>query len=200
MNVNIDTISLVILLISVLIWGSRQVTQLKSFKSPQILIVLYYLCLLIIVLCEAALVFDSLTFIRFELVYKTALTTIYSVLLTLISFVCIKDMTPKKVKILWRIPFIGFFAGSYFELNYISFICAAYLGICFIMLWREKLRYRFLIKKLLFILPATIGIFFLKINMLSYLNIMLLWLVIFCSPILTISNVSSLLGTKGRFE
>jgi len=143
-------------------------------------------------IAEIALISDAFDYAKFVLFYRIAITTIFSIYLAQSSFMAVKELTKGKTRTIWRIPVIGICAGGYFELKYISLICAAYLALCFVVLWSNRVRYRYLVSKLIFLIPAGVGIFYVDMNFLWFLNIILVWLIIFGSPVLTMANINSM--------
>lgn len=200
MNMNIDTISLTILIIFNLFLGFRCVRQIKQIKTQQFLYVLLCVMIFGVAISEVALLVDQISFRHFELVFKTSITTTFSIFMTLISFIAINQLTAKKIKTLWRIPLTGFFAGLYFELKYMAMICAAYYFINFVILWKERVKFRYLISKLVLLFPAIVGIFYVELNNLYILNIILLWVIIFGSPIITLANINSAIPGEADLE
>lgn len=200
MNANIDITSLILFLISTAYFSTRHLSQLRQLKTQQVLIIAHFVGCAVLMVCEALLLADLLSLHSFESVFKSILVGVFSINLTLISLISIKALSKKKIKTLWRIPLTGFFAGLYFELKYIPIICLGYFVLCFVVLWPEREKYRYLFSKLLLFAPAMIGIFYISMNFLSSLNIIFLWLNVSCSFIMTSANINSNFKTEEKVE
>ncbi len=196
MNINIDIISLFFLLFFTAYQLYRHSLQLKRLGTVQVFVVMQYVAVLAILLAQAGLILDLVYINHFEFVLKTSLATIFSIILGLVSLTVIKDQTKKKVRTLWRLPFVGFFAGLYLKAGEVHIICSAFFILSLIVLLKDRHRLRYLLKKLVWLLPSVIGIFYIEVNSLYLTNILLLWIVIFGSSILSLANINDLFRSK----
>ncbi len=191
MNANIDTISLIFLFLTSFFVIGRRIAQLRELRTQQILIIVHSVIVLGIALAEVLLLTDKINLKVFEVLYRSSITTLFSIVLTLISLILLSKFEPKKIRTLWRIPLIGFFSGMYFELKYTPLLCSGYFVLCFVVLFGQRIKYRYLLSKLIMLTPALVGIFYINMNSVAYLNIMLIWFMFTSSFILDAANINS---------
>jgi hypothetical protein len=200
MNANIDTISLTLFSFYTLYFAFRHLSQIKEIKTQQFLIIVQFVACFAFIISEVLLLNDFLNIAQFDSIFRITITSIFAINLTHISLIITLYPTKKKIKTLWRVPLTGFFAGMYFELKYIPFVCLGYLALCFIVLWGERVKYRYLLSKLLLFIPAMVGIFYISMNLLASLNILLLWVLGGCSFVMTSSNINSYFKDEAKVE
>ncbi|MBT4790111.1 MAG: hypothetical protein HON90_00945 [Halobacteriovoraceae bacterium] len=195
-NVNIEIISLIILIFLAMYLGFRHTLQMNQFKSQQFFIVSFFIALLMISSLEIVLFRGDMSLDLFERYTKVLLTFVFSIFLTLISFICIKQVTFKKIQAIWKIPIIAIFAAMFLEFQYVIYVCFGYFTISLYILLRERVKYRYLLVKFILLIPAVILCFFVKIHNIELLNLVLIWLLVFGSPVLTIANINSRFKVK----
>ena len=200
MNANIDTTSLILFSFFTLYFAFRHMSQIREIKTQQFLIIVQFVACIIFITSELLLLNDIINILRFEYIFKVIVTTILAINLTHISLIVMNIPTKKKIKTLWRIPLTGLLAGMYFEFKYIPLICLGYLALCFVVLWGERVKYRYLLSKLLLFIPAMMGIFYISMNLLASLNILLLWILGSCSFVMTASSINSYFKLEDKVE
>jgi hypothetical protein len=200
MNANIDTTSLILFSFFTLYFAFRHLSQIREIKTQQFLIIAQFVACIIFITSQILLLNDIINIFRFEYIFKIIITIILAINLTHISLIAMNIPTKKKIKTLWRVPLTGLFAGMYFELKYIPFICLGYFVLCFVVLWGERVKYRYLLSKLLLFIPAMMGIFYISMNYLASLNILLLWVLGSCSFVMTASSINSYFKLEDKVE
>ena len=84
----------------------------------------------------------------------------------------------------------------YFEFKYVKMICIGYIVLALYILLREKVKHRVLLVRALPIVPAALILLSVEMHLLSILNIMLIWILVFSSSVLTIVNVNSVFKVR----
>ncbi len=191
MNYSIDVISLTILFFLACFLGFRFFSRVRKLNTPYILGVTLFVILLLGVMAQVLLLRDQLSYHQYIGIYKVLICTISSILLTQLSILSIAELTGKKLKTLWRMPFIGFFAGLYFEFPYVKMICLGFVLVGLFILLRNISRHRYLLKKAFWILPPMGILFVTGIDSLYLYNLILIWIGITGYTISTITTVHS---------
>jgi hypothetical protein len=189
-------ISLSLFFLVNLLFSWRQFSQLKGFKTTQIMLVVHGALFWVLFLAQLLYINDKINHFYYVSCLKTSLAVVFSVYLSLICLISIKELNKKKVQTLWRIPFLGFFAGMYFELKYTPYICIGYCAVALFIVFKERERLRYLLKYTLFMLFLAVITLWISIHSVEILNIYLFSLVLGMSPILRLANISSLLKEK----
>lgn len=144
-----------------------------------------------IVLVEASMLVDLLSYRAADLGIRVLITSLFSYILLITTYLTIKLMNKKKRQVLWKVPIVGALAGFYFEFNYIPYICTGYLIVSTFILYSAKGDYGYLVKKLLRLIPAIAAVYFINDYKILALNITLILIIIGISPILDLVLISS---------
>ncbi len=128
---------------------------------------------LILLLCLKT---GQVDFIAFERLMRGLLGLFFANFTAMISFLGIEKLNNKKIRTLWRLPIIGFFAGIYFEWQYTKLICMGYFVVALFVLFLKR-KYLHIINQhiLLGIIPCAYLFYFDPFNILDWC---ILWLLL----------------------
>ncbi len=188
--------SFILFLIINIFFSWRLLFQLSELKTNQVLVIAH--CALVWFLGATQVLFytDKISYAQHELALKTSLVGIFSIFMTLICILAIKNLSARKIKTLWRVPILGILVGMYFEWKYIPLICTGYCVVAAIILLKDKIRLRFLLKKAILMILAGFLVFIVTPGQLLFINLFLILVLMASFPILNMANITSLFNLE----
>lgn len=198
MNINFDIITLVFLIFYV---SSQLLKNLvvKDYKHTAAqFILLGHMLMLSLSVSEVFFIVDRITAYEFLNISKVTLVGIFAIIFTQTILLKVYPYTKQKIKVLWRIPIIGMLVGYYFEFQYLSFICIGYWLAAMIALCVKYRDYRVLIPRLAIIVLPAFALFYVKIESLWLLNIVVLFLLLGSRSLNNISIINMKFKMKGK--
>ena len=199
MTMGIDYFSLLSLSLVFSYLSLRQILQIRVIKTEQVMVILSTLAMGVVIVLEYFVLNDQINLLLFERTLRPVLGLIFAIFLTLVILLSMSEGIPKKkMKTLWRIPIIGFLAGLYFELPYVTYICAGNVALCVMICQRNIGSMRYLRVKVIPLILVVIILTFTKIENLAMLNLALLLCIVFGYSLFNLANIQGLIRIKGR--
>ena len=199
MNTNIDFFLSTLLLIISLYLILRNVKKFSKWESAQYFVLIPYLAGCVVSILKLIYMFDLFSFLHIMKAQSAVALVIWSSFAATMSLLVIQNMTKQKVKVLWRLPILGLFAGMYFEWKYIGFISLGYFAlITFISVKRRQVLD--LITPVLFLLlPVIMAPFYYSIKTMWLFEVLVIYFFLITQKFSQYANIKSLLNSKDSF-
>lgn len=189
---NLDIFSFFITAAFYLWFSMRTGLKLRAFKSQQVMIGIFIFASGALCIAELLVWLEIINIFTFRRILKACLGLNFSILLALVSLISIQANDSAKIKTLWRIPIIGLLAAMYLEFRFVKYMILGHIVVMFIIVFKQRNHFRYLIKKMIPIVLAGVFLYFLNPLDLLMVNVFILFSLLASSSLLNLANVNGL--------
>jgi len=154
---------------TVLYTGITSCAKIRKFNTTSTFMVLFYICLSSLIVLEVLCIMDNIHFLKFQAFIAIIISTLNAIVLSLFIMLSIDEISPKKIKTIWRIPMIGFLLG-FLNLDYQFYVNLGLWSVIFLILIKNSKKLRILTGKMVALFIWVVSLYFVRENSFWYLN------------------------------